>query len=97
MRGKSHLNRTAILSLFYVILVAIGGIIVITLLAELIRSGVLGDVDSELFAAGDEALSILGNVAAAAVGGLVGWLTRDVVVSNGPDGTPAVELAPDDD
>lgn len=75
---RQRLNRDAISALFWVILTALVGIIVLSALGLVLRFGLFGAVageNSNSFA--DEALSILGNIGSAAIGGLVGWLTRD--------------------
>jgi hypothetical protein len=78
---KPHaLSSQAIKALAAIILTAVVGIIILSAWALALRSGVLGnDVNEFTSGTADEALSILGNVASAAVGGLVGWLTRDIV------------------
>lgn len=76
---RQRLNRDAISALFWIILTAIVGIILMSLLGMSLRYGLLSsgrELDATATTA-DEALSILGNVASAAIGGLVGWLTRD--------------------
>lgn len=85
---KSHtprqlLNRDAIKTLGIIIMTALIGIIMLSLWGLTLRYGLLSANPEEAGAAGvaDEALSILGNIAAAAVGGLVGWLTRDYAES----------------
>jgi len=77
------LNREAIRTLGLIVLASVVGIILLALWGLALRFGVLGDGATEASAGNtvaDEALSILGNVAAAAVGGLVGWLARDLTV-----------------
>ena len=74
---RQKLNRDAISALFWVILTALLGIIFLAGLGALLRYGVFGDAGAESQSVADEALSILGNIGSAAIGGLVGWLTRD--------------------
>jgi hypothetical protein len=81
---RRHLNRDAIRALFWIILTALVGIILLALWGVTLRAGLLSDnVTAETASQPDEALSILGNIAAAAVGGLVGWLTRDYQIVRG--------------
>jgi len=89
------LDRIAVRGLYRIILVSVLSITTISIVGALIRGGIFGDADTDVFSAGDEALSILGNVASAAVGGLVGWLTRAIVESRG-GGFSAVETPPVD-
>lgn len=65
----------AVRALYRIIMATILSIAALSLAGVLLRSVVL---DSERLTLGtaDEALSILGNIASAAIGGLVGWLTR---------------------
>lgn len=75
---RQRLNRDAISALFWVILTALLGIIVLSGIGLVLRFGLFGAAEmnnGQSFA--DEALSILGNIGSAAIGGLVGWLTRD--------------------
>ena len=75
---RQRLNRDAISALFWVILTALLGIILLSGLGLILRFGLFGASEmsnGQSFA--DEALSILGNIGSAAIGGLVGWLTRD--------------------
>ena len=84
MTKPDNLSRDAIRSLTWIILTALMGIITLSVIGAMLRAGVFTSSEpSDAFTTADEALSILGNIAAAAVGGLVGWLTRDLVV-NGP-------------
>lgn len=80
-KRPEHLSHSAIRSLTAVILTALAGVIMLTLLSQLLKYGVLGDGNDSLTGVADESLSILGNIASAAVGGLVGWLTRDLIVT----------------
>lgn len=75
---RQRLNRDAISALYWIILMAVIGIIVLSLWGAALRYGVLGNGTPPEGSTADEALSILGNIASAAVGGLVGWLTRDL-------------------
>ncbi len=78
MSTRQLLNRDAISALYWIILTALLGIIVLSAFGGALRYGLFGvDVDERGFSNADEALSILGNIGAAAIGGLVGWLTRD--------------------
>lgn len=90
-RAVPRLSSLAIRSLAAVILVALVGIIVLSLWGMALRFGVFGNGEPEVAGNADEALSILGNVASAAVGGLVGWLTRDIVIKEGRDADRAVD------
>lgn len=74
---KQRLNRDAISALFWIILTAVVGIIMLSALGALLRFGVWGSAPESIQSNTDEALSILGNIGSAAIGGLVGWLTRD--------------------
>jgi hypothetical protein len=76
---RHHLNREAIRTLGFIILTALFGIIALSLWGISLRYGLFGATEPETGGVADEALSILGNIASAAVGGLVGWLTRDYV------------------
>ena len=82
MSRPPSLSAQAIKSLAAIILTAVVGIILLTAWSTALRAGVAGaDLSDEALNSGnfDESLSILGNIAAASVGGLVGWLTRDLV------------------
>lgn len=71
----------AIRALRWIILSSIFGIIALSMWGAALRYGVLQESPIDISnSSADEALSILGNVASAAVGGLVGWLTRDLVI-----------------
>jgi hypothetical protein len=77
------LSRQAIKALGAIILTAIVGIIVLSAWSLGLRAGIAGSEEAATAinaGSADEALSILGNIASAAVGGLVGWLTRDMLV-----------------
>jgi hypothetical protein len=87
---RQLLNRDAIRALFWIIITALLGIIVTTLAGVMLRAGIFNNDTTIEVGAGDEALSILGNVASAAIGGLVGWLTRDYAESSGTNGTQAL-------
>lgn len=82
--AQAVLSAQAIHALGAIILTSIVGIIVLSAWSLALRAGVLPSEDEAAAAlnagSADEALSILGNIASAAVGGLVGWLTRDIVV-----------------
>lgn len=82
---RQRLNRDAISALFWVILVALLGIIILAALGALLRYGVFGDAGADSQSVADEALSILGNIGSAAIGGLVGWLTRDQLDNGGQE------------
>ena len=86
MKPPEHLSARAIKSLFWIILTALLGIVLLSLVGSLLRAGVFGMGGQDGFTSADEALSVLGNIASAAVGGLVGWLTRDLVVTNAKTG-----------
>lgn len=76
------LSKQAIKALGSIILTAIIGIIVLSAWSLGLRAGIAGDEKAATAinaGSADEALSILGNIASAAVGGLVGWLTRDML------------------
>jgi hypothetical protein len=79
MSTRIQLNRDAIRTLGFIILTALVGIIALSMWGISLRYGLFGATEPETGGVADEALSILGNIAAAAVGGLVGWLTRDYV------------------
>jgi len=89
------LSHQAIRALAAIILTAVTGIIVLSAWGLALRAGLAGDIGADIINAGsaDEALSILGNIAAAAVGGLVGWLTRDLMVQT----TVARQVVPVDE
>lgn len=74
---RQRLNRDAISALFWVILTSLMGIIVLSGIGLLLRFGLFGASPEAGQSFADEALSILGNIGSAAIGGLVGWLTRD--------------------
>jgi hypothetical protein len=81
--GPVTLASTAIRSLFWIIMTAVLLIGVISIANLFITSGLVAAKPGGIAeAAGrtDEALSILGNIASASVGGLVGWLSRDFVI-----------------
>jgi hypothetical protein len=86
------LSSLAIRALAAIILVALVGIIALSGWGLALRAGLLVSNPEALNGGtADEALSILGNIAAAAVGGLVGWLTRDLVVRDREDAAVVVE------
>lgn len=91
------LRRKAIRWLAVIIITAVGGIIGLSLWGLALRYGVVGDGLAEGADAADEALSILGNVASAAVGAIAGWLSRDAVERALPpdDDTIGAEPPPD--
>ena len=75
-----RLSLSVVRSLRWIILVSIGGIIVLSAWGLALKYGFVGDGQEETADSADEALSILGNIGSAAVGGLVGFLTRDLVL-----------------
>lgn len=80
--SERMLSSQAIKALAAIILTSLAGIILLSAWSIALRAGIAGaNLDEGALNAGsaDEALSILGNIAAAAVGGLVGWLTRDMI------------------
>jgi hypothetical protein len=77
----------AVRGLYRIILVTVLSIALLSF-AGLILRGLVADEDSLAIGSADEALSILGNVASAAVGGLVGWLTRATLVDHEKSATP---------
>jgi hypothetical protein len=88
---ESVLSSQAIKALSAIILTSLIGIILLSAWGIALRAGLAGGgLDDSPLNAGsaDEALSILGNIAAAAVGGLVGWLTRDMVRVDRRSATP---------
>lgn len=94
------LSKQAIHALGAIILTAIAGIIALSAWSLALRAGLGGDEDAAgAINAGsaDEALSILGNIASAAVGGLVGWLTRDMLTRRLVVPEPAPDPGPADD
>lgn len=99
---RQRLNRDAISALFWVIFTALLGIIGLSLWVAALRYGVVGDGSpQEGVGSADEALSALGNLASAAVGGLVGWLARDANARYHDDGAAPggdeTAPAPDDE
>lgn len=84
----------AIRALRWIILSSIFGIIVLSVWGAALRYGVFQETPVDVSnSSADEALSILGNVASAAVGGLVGWLTRDLVVRTPTGNEESEEIA----
>lgn len=75
-----RLSLSVVRSLRWIIVLSVGGIIVLSAWGLGLSFGVWGDSSSEGPSATDEALSVLGNIASASVGGLVGFLTRDLVL-----------------
>ena len=88
------LDRMAVRGLYRIILSAILSIAALSMTGLILR-GVLTDQDGLAIGNADEALSILGNIASAAVGGLVGWLTRATLEQHAP--APEIEEAPSDE
>lgn len=82
---RQLLNQNAIRALFWIIMTSVLGIIALSMLSALLQADLLAGLfagveqNPDAFAAADEALSVLGNIASASVGGLVGWLTRDIL------------------
>ena len=85
---RDRLSSQAIRALQWIIMTSLLGIIAINIVGTLIQAdllaGLFGSIEQDPEAAinTDEALSILGNLGSAAVGGLVGWLTRDYLESS---------------
>lgn len=79
------LDRMAVRGLYRIIMAAILSIAGLSLTGVVLRA-VAVDADLSLSSA-NESLSILGNIASAAVGGLVGWLTRATLEPHPPDDT----------
>lgn len=75
---KEWLDRMAVRGLYRIILVSVLSIAVLSMAGLILRT-VINDEDNLGIGNADEALSILGNIASASVGGLVGWLTRSLV------------------
>lgn len=81
--SRQRINQDAIRALSYIIVFAVGGIILISFTSIVLQADLLAGLfdgieqNPDISPSVDEALSVLGNIAAAAVGGLVGWLTRD--------------------
>lgn len=85
----AHLHRTTVHWLGGVILLAVSGIILIAFLDSSLLdyfgpgeadrtegTGILASRGSQT----DQAVAILGNIASAGIGGLVGWITRDFTI-----------------
>jgi len=84
---REALSHQAIVALRNIILISLGGIVLLSFTGLVLRYGVFTEEQiADTGGVADEALSILGNIAAAAIGGLVGWLTRDLVVTNAKTG-----------
>lgn len=80
---RQRINRDAVSALYWIITASIGGIVVLSALGLTYRYWAT-QASNEIQAMNtttDEAMSILGNIASAAIGGLVGWLTREYAVS----------------
>jgi hypothetical protein len=82
--GMERLHRVALRWLGVVILVAVIGVILLALSDELLPS-VFGRSDGTTQALSrgeqtDQAVAILGNIASAGIGGLVGWMAKDLWV-----------------
>ncbi len=75
-----RLSLSVVRSLRWIIVLSVGGIIALSAWGLGLSFGVWGDSTTEGPSATDEALSVLGNIASASVGGLVGFLTRDLVL-----------------
>lgn len=91
------LDRMAVRGLYRIIMAAIVSIAALSGVGVLMRAVVI-DADRLALNTADEALSILGNIAAASVGGLVGWLTRATLDARPPaDEDPATPTGLDDD
>jgi hypothetical protein len=99
--AQAQLSSQAIRALGAIILTAIAGIIMLSAWSLALRAGVLPSEDEAAAAlnagSADEALSILGNIASASVGGLVGWLTRDIVVRGQQVSENVLEETPGDE
>lgn len=75
-----RLSLSVVRSLRWIILVSLLGIVALSAWGLALKYGFVGDGQEETADSADEALSILGNIGSAAVGGLVGFLTRDLVL-----------------
>ena len=76
-----RLSLSVVRSLRWIILLSLGGIICMSFWGLALSFGLFGaeQIDTGPSAT-DEAISVLGNIGSAAVGGLVGFLTRDLIV-----------------
>lgn len=96
---RTRLSEQAITALKWIIMTALIGIIVINIIGTLVSAGLLEGLlditeNPDRSVNTDEALSILGNLGSAAVGGLVGWLTRDYIeASDAADRAAEVAIA----
>lgn len=83
-RSLGDLHRYAIRWLSVIILTAIVGLIMLAVADAGIFDAVGGEGEGALIGARggqtDQAVAILGNIAAAGIGGLVGWFTRDFTI-----------------
>jgi len=76
-----RLSLSVVRSLRWIILLSLGGIIAMSFWGLALSFGLWGAEDLGIGpSATDEAISVLGNIGSAAVGGLVGFLTRDLIV-----------------
>lgn len=95
----ARVHRLAIIWLGSIIALAVAGLILITLVDETTISLVLGrdlPLDEGVAVRGtqtDQAIAILGNIAAAGIGGLVGWVSRDFMLKRHGDGSASQIIA----
>jgi hypothetical protein len=74
---EDPLHGAAISALFWIVLTAVIGVVVITLVGELVIAGVFGEFNDAATGRTDEAISVLAQIGSGAVGAMAGWLARD--------------------
>ena len=75
-----RLSLSVVRTLRWIILLSVGGIISLSLVGIALAYGLFGADAEAREGALDESISVIGNIASACVGGLVGFLTRDLVL-----------------
>lgn len=74
---EDPLHGAAISALFWIVLTAVIGVVVITIVGELVIAGVFGEFNDAATGRTDEAISVLAQIGSGAVGAMAGWLARD--------------------
>ena len=86
MTTDQTLYRDALSALFWIVIIAVIGVVLITITGELVIAGVLGSFDDAATGRTDEAISVLAQIGSGAVGAMAGWLARDRLVAKDPTG-----------
>ena len=85
---KAPLDHNVVRALMFIVLTAVGGVIVLALFTIAIDGGVIGTRGDVEFRGADEVVSVLGQIASAGVGALAGYFTARLIDEHKDDKEP---------